>query len=65
MNCEIFDYGQEEFDTGIDGLDDLDDQLDLSDDTIFDQQHPDAQEIEDLADAFKEPDSDSDLWGDF
>lgn len=64
-SCEIFDYGQEEFDVGIPEIDNLDVDVDLSDETVFDNRHPDAQAIEDVSDTFVDPEGDNDIWGGF
>lgn len=64
INCEIFDYNHEEMDTGIEAVDNLDD-IDLSDETIFDERYPDAQTVNDETDAITDDSDNSDIWGKF
>lgn len=63
-NCEIFDYNHEEIDTGLTEIDDLADIVDLSDDTIFNERHPENQQTQTETDMIKQQDK-SDIWGEF
>lgn len=65
LDCEIFDYNHEYMDTGIEGMDDINDDIDLTDESIFDIRHPDNKTVETETDLIKDPSNDSDIWGQF